>query len=212
MTEPHAATPGRFVTLEGIEGAGKSSHLDSVEQRLRQAGKRVLKTREPGGTPVAEKIRSVLLDKDNRDMSHDAELLLVFAARAEHLDTVIRPALRAGTWVVCDRFTDATYAYQGGGRRIDQRRIAALEQWVQGDLRPDLTLVLDLPVEQGLERAKHRSQADRFELETVEFFERVRQNYLERAKASAGRMRVVDASTSREQVRAQIAATLEALL
>ena len=212
MTEPHAATPGRFVTLEGIEGAVKSSHLDSVEQRLRQAGKRVLKTREPGGTPVAEKIRSVLLDKDNRDMSHDAELLLVFAARAEHLDTVIRPALRAGTWVVCDRFTDATYAYQGGGRRIDQRRIAALEQWVQGDLRPDLTLVLDLPVEQGLERAKHRSQADRFELETVEFFERVRQNYLERAKASAGRMRVVDASTSREQVRAQIAATLEALL
>lgn len=212
MTEPHAANPGRFVTLEGIEGAGKSSHMDSVEQRLRQAGKRVLKTREPGGTPVAEKIRSVLLDKGNRDMSHDAELLLVFAARAEHLDAVIRPALHAGTWVVCDRFTDATYAYQGGGRRIDQRRIAELEQWVQGDLRPDLTLVLDLPVEQGLERAKHRSQADRFELETVEFFERVRQNYLERAQTSAGRMRVLDASTGLEGVRAQIAATLEELL
>lgn len=213
MTDPSASTVvGRFVTLEGIEGAGKSTHLEWIEQMLRDAGKRVLTTREPGGTPIAEKIRAVLLDKHNTAMSVDAELLLVFAARAEHLAAVISPALHAGTWVVCDRFTDATYAYQGGGRGIDQTRIAELEQWVQCGLRPDLTLVLDLPVEEGLKRARTRGDADRFESEAQTFFERVRKNYIDRASASGGRMRVLDASCGVSAVRAQIAASLEPLL
>lgn len=213
MSDPSASpSRGRFITLEGIEGAGKSSHIDTVEETLRQAGKSVVATREPGGTPIAEKIRSVLLDKSNAKMSNDTELLLVFAARAEHLDVVIRPALRSGTWVVCDRFTDATYAYQGGGRGIDQARIAALEQWVQGELRPDLTLVLDLPVEEGLKRARNRSHADRFEAESYGFFARVRKNYLDRAKCSGARIQVLDASGKMSDVRAQIVASVEALL
>ena len=144
---------GRFITLEGGEGVGKSSNLEFIRRHLEAAGKAVIVTREPGGTPLGEQVRGLLLDHRHNGMSADAELLLMFAARAEHLAQVIRPALAAGRWVLCDRFTDATYAYQGGGRGIATERIAVLETWVQGDLRPDLTLLLDAPVAVGMARA-----------------------------------------------------------
>ena len=166
--------PGRFITVEGSEGVGKSSNLDFIESLLREAGKDVVRTREPGGTELGETLRGILLDARQKAICDDAELLLMFAARAQHLAEVIRPALAAGKWVLCDRFTDATYAYQGGGRGIPFDRIAVLEQWVQGDLRPDLTLLLDMPVEAGLARAGARSEPDRFEQEQTTFFERVR--------------------------------------
>jgi len=209
MTSPPR---GRFITIEGVEGGGKSTNLDHVRRCLEQAGKAVLMTREPGGTPLGEEIRAVLLSHTHDGMSEDAELLLMFAARAEHIARVIRPALAAGTWVLCDRFTDATYAYQGGGRGIDTQRIAAIETWVQGDLRPDLTLILDLPVEQGLERAGKRSGPDRFEREDVAFFERIRQAYLFMAQARPERYRVIDAGQPLAAVQAQIDQVLAAFL
>ena len=152
----------RFITVEGIEGAGKTSCLDLLEQRIRQRGHEVLVTREPGGTPLGEDLRQLLLGHRHDGMADDTELLLMFAARAEHLHAKIEPALAAGSWVLCDRFTDATYSYQGYGRVIDVQRIAALETWVQGERRPDLTLLLDLPVEVSLQRAGRRSTPDRF--------------------------------------------------
>lgn len=195
---------GRFIALEGGEGAGKTTQLPVIAAFLEQAGYSVLATREPGGTLLGEEIRSLVLQNRQAGMAVAAETLLMFAARAEHVERVIRPALAAGRWVLCDRFTDATYAYQGGGRGLPVERIAALEAWVQGDLRPDLTLVLDLPVALGLARAGRRGPADRFEQEQVDFFERVRTVYLERAKQNPTRYRVVDASPAVEVVRAHI--------
>lgn len=195
---------GRFITLEGIEGAGKSSQIEPVREALAERGIEVLTTREPGGSPVAERIRTLLLDRANTGMSRTAELLLVFAARAEHLEKVVVPALARGAWVLCDRFTDATYAYQGGGRGEDPGRIAILEELVQGGLRPDLTLVFDLAPDLGLARARGRGEADRFESERLAFFEGARAAYLERARAFPGRCRVVDAAQPLESVTRQV--------
>lgn len=185
---------GRFITLEGIEGAGKSSQMIQIRDTLAERGLRVILTREPGGAPLAERIRQLLLDPASGGMAEDTELLLVFAARAEHLAKTIHPALARGDWVVCDRFTDASYAYQGGGRGLDPARIRVLEDWVQGELRPDLTLLFDLPVELGLARAGKRSAPDRFEGETARFFSAARAAYLARAAADPGRIRLIDAS------------------
>jgi len=195
---------GKFITLEGIEGAGKSTAMNTIRQHLEQAGVELVVTREPGGTPLAEKIRTLLLDKNNTTIESDTELLLMFAARAQHLGELILPALRQGKWVLCDRFTDATYAYQGGGRGIDVQRIALLEQWVQGDLRPDVTLLLDLSVEQGLNRAGQRGELDRFEQEKQDFFERIRASYQQRARQYPKQFRIIDASQSLLQVQQQI--------
>ncbi|MBK1719473.1 dTMP kinase [Thiocystis violacea] len=198
-------TPGRFITLEGIEGAGKSSQVEPLASCLREQGLEVVTTREPGGSPIAERLRTLLLDPDNAGMSETAELLLMFAARAEHLEKKICPALAAGRWVICDRFTDATYAYQGGGRGVDPARIAVLEDLVQGGLRPDLTLVFDLPPALGLERARSRAgRTDRFESETQRFFEAVRAVYLERARARPQRYRLLDATAPMDEVTRRI--------
>lgn len=185
---------GLFITLEGPEGAGKSTNRDYLAGHLRDQGLDVLLTREPGGTPLAERIRELLLAPSDEKMDADTELLLVFAARAQHLAKVIRPALARGAVVLCDRFTDATYAYQGGGRGLSVERIAALEHFVQGGLQPDLTLLFDLPVDVGLSRAAARGRLDRFEQEGQGFFEAVRQAYLERAKADPQRYRLIDAA------------------
>ena len=217
---------GRFLAFEGIEGAGKSTQLPLVERRLRDAGVETLATREPGGTPLGESLRAVLLDPRFTGMSPAAELLVMFAARAEHLAKVIEPALAAGTWVLCDRFTDATFAYQGGGRGVDAARIAVLEETVQGRVRPDRVLVLDVPVEVGLARAGWRRQvsmdlpgaptwagtahgaADRFEREDVEFFRRVREVYLERARTYPERYAVIDASADEETTTGRVLAAI----
>lgn len=203
---------GLFITLEGPEGAGKSTNREYLAELLVQAGIEVVLTREPGGTPLAERIRELLLAPDSEIMAVDTELLLMFAARAQHLAGVIRPALARGAVVLCDRFTDATYAYQGGGRGLAHERIAILEQFVQGDLRPDLTLVFDLPVEVGLARAAARGKLDRFEQEQQSFFEAVRQTYLARAAQAPERYRVLDAAQPLSQVQADLAALVPALL
>jgi dTMP kinase len=199
--------------LEGGEGVGKSSNLEFIRRYLEAAGKTVIVTREPGGTPLGEQVRGLLLDHRHDGMSADAELLLMFAARAEHLAQVIRPALAVGKWVLCDRFTDATYAYQGGGRGIAAERIAVLEAWVQGDLRPDLTLLLDAPVAVGMERAGRRAaNADRFEREQTAFFEQVRHTYLDLARRCAERYRVIDASQVLSAVQEQLRRELDMFL
>ena len=185
---------GLFITLEGPEGAGKSTNRDYLATRLAEQGIEVLLTREPGGTPLAERVREILLAPSDETMAADTELLLVFAARAQHLAQVIRPALTRGCVVLCDRFTDATYAYQGGGRGVSEARIAALEHFVQGELRPDLTLVFDLPIEVGLARAAARGRLDRFEQEGRIFFDAVRQTYLRRAESAPQRYRILDAA------------------
>ncbi|HYW03029.1 MAG TPA: dTMP kinase [Gammaproteobacteria bacterium] len=202
---------GRFITIEGGEGVGKSSALPRLRGHLERAGIRVVQTREPGGTPVAERIRELLLDA-RAAIGDDCELMLVFAARAEHLQRVIRPALERGDWVLCDRFTDATYAYQGGGRGIPVERIAPLEQWVHGDLQPDLTLLLDAPVEIGFTRARRRGALNRFEREQAEFYQRVRQAYLRRAAADPGRFRVIDATGEPDGVQEALAEAVRPLL
>lgn len=203
---------GLFITLEGPEGAGKSTNREYLAERLREQGVEVLLTREPGGTPLAERIRELLLAPSDEPMAVDTELLLVFAARAQHLQQVIRPALAKGSVVLCDRFTDATYAYQGGGRGLSIERIAQLEQFVQGELRPDLTLIFDLPVEVGLARAAARGRLDRFEQEGRGFFEAVRQAYLQRAEQAPQRYSVLDAGQTLTQVQADIDALLPSLL
>ncbi len=204
---------GLFITMEGIEGVGKSTNMEYVHQSLLAAGIKVVLTREPGGTELGEKIRGLLLDKDNQSMVEDTELLLMFAARAQHLAEVIKPALTQGQWVLCDRFTDATYAYQGGGRGIAYERIAQLEQWTQGDLRPDATLLLDAPVEVGMARAAGREQeADRFEREKQAFFVKVRQAYLDMASQNPQRYCVVDASQPLEQVKIQLSEVVNRLI
>jgi len=204
--------PGRFITVEGGEGAGKTTQLAFMRDYLERNGLRVMATREPGGTALGEDIRTVLLSPRRDGMAATTETLLMFAARAEHLERVVRPALAAGHWVLCDRFTDATYAYQGGGRGLSFERIGLLEEWVQGDLRPDLTVLLDVSVAVGLERAGRRGAADRFERETVRFFERVRAVYLERAKRYPERYRLVNADRPIEMVRIEIQSILASWL
>ncbi len=203
---------GLFITLEGPEGAGKSTNREYLAGRLRARGLDVVLTREPGGTPLAERIRELLLTPADEPMAVDTELLLVFAARAQHLAQVIRPALARGAVVLCDRFTDATYAYQGGGRGLSLERIAQLETFVQGDLRPDLTLIFDLPVDVGLARAAARGRLDRFEQEGIRFFEAVRRAYLERAQAAPARYRILDAGQPLAAVQQDIEALIPELL
>lgn len=186
-------TRGKFITIEGTEGVGKSTNINFVQEYLHKQGVTLLTTREPGGTPLAEEIRDVLLKNRDEKMDEAAELLLVFAARSQHLQSVILPALDAGQWVLCDRFTDATYAYQGGGRGLDVGLISMLEQRIQGDVRPDLTLLLDIDVKKGLERAGQRGELDRFENEKVDFFEKVRSTYLQRAHENSDRYAIIDA-------------------
>lgn len=202
----------RFITVEGIEGAGKSTCMALLEQHIRAHGHELLVTREPGGTPLGEDLRSLLLGHRHDGMSDDTELLLMFAARAEHLKARIEPALAAGSWVLCDRFTDATFAYQGYGRGIDIARIAQLENWVQGERRPDLTLLLDLPVAMGLERAGKRSAPDRFESQEMAFFDRVRDGYLRLAEAAPARFRVIDAAQDLVSVSATIGDRIDCYL
>lgn len=204
--------PGKFITLEGGEGAGKSTNIPFIRDYLQQHSIDVVLTREPGGTALSEQIREILLDHRQNNMSSDTELLLMFAARAQHLAEVIQPALQQGRWVICDRFTDATYAYQGGGRGIAAGRIAVLEDWVQGNLRPDMTLIFDLPVQIGLHRAGKRSSPDRFEQEDLGFFERVRETYLQRAAQQPARYAVIEAAAELAQVQQQISAVLGKLL
>jgi dTMP kinase len=199
---------GKLITVEGIEGVGKSTNLAFIHAQLSAAGRDVVQTREPGGTPLGEAIRGLLLDPAYTGMDALCELQLMFAARAEHLARLIRPALSRGQWVLCDRFTDATYAYQGGGRGVDVSLIARLEALVQGDFRPDLTLLLDVPVAVGLARARQRGEPDRFEQEQAAFFERVRLAYLDLAARHPDRYRVIDASRELEHVQQQIRACL----
>jgi len=190
---------GKFITFEGIDGAGKSSHVEWLAEWLRGQGKTVLVTREPGGTELGEKLRTLLL---NDPMHLETETLLMFAARREHLAKLIEPALARGEWVVCDRFSDATYAYQGGGRGLDRSKFLALEHWVHAHVQPDLTLLFDLPLDVARERIALASRVlDRFEQERAEFHERVRLAYLERAHANPSRIRVVDANNSLDNIR-----------
>lgn len=212
MPAEHRSSRGLFICLEGIEGVGKSTQLSGLSQYLRDRGIEVVTTREPGGTALGEAIRGLLLSRDYPAMHEDTELLLMFAARAEHLRRVILPALERGAWVISDRFTDATYAYQGGGRGIALERIERLETWVQGDFRPDLCLLLDLDPESGLRRARKRGDADRFEQETLDFFDRVRAMYLSRAKACPHRHVVIDASQPVEVVFDHLLRSLDAVL
>jgi dTMP kinase len=200
---------GRFITIEGIEGVGKSTNVAFIEAQCLAAGHTVLVTREPGGTPMAERIRDLILTTPGEGLSGLGELLLMFAARAEHLATLIRPALERGETVICDRFTDATFAYQGGGRGLDVNLIDNLQNIVQGDLRPDLTLLLDVSLEVSAQRIASRGeQVDRFEQERADFFGRVRAAYLEIAANSPERVRVVDASRPLAVVQAEIAGYL----
>jgi dTMP kinase len=203
---------GLFITLEGIEGAGKSTVVDFIEDFLTKEGHDVIKTREPGGTVIGEQIREILLKNENYTLTYDTELLLVFSARAQHIQEVILPTLSSGKIILCDRFTDASYAYQGGGRGIDESRINLLEKWVQGDLRPNLTLLFDLDVSIGMQRTKKRSDADRFEREEINFFEKIRNTYLERAKKEPQRFRIINAASSLENVKEQIVTILKDFL
>lgn len=203
---------GRFVTFEGIEGVGKSTQILHAAQALRGRGIDPVVTREPGGTPLAEAIRNLVLERRDESLPPLAELLLMFAARAVHLANLIEPALQAGRWVLCDRFTDATYAYQGAGRGVSEPAIALLEQLVQGARRPDLTILLDAPVDVALARVQRRAAAgglDRFEAERREFFERIRGGYLARAASAGARIVVVDASLSEAQVTQSVLAAIE---
>jgi dTMP kinase len=203
---------GKFITLEGGEGVGKSTNLTFLQGYLKQRNIPVVVTREPGGTPLAERLREVLLAHGSESVTPTAELLLMFAARAQHIRHVIEPALARGEWVLCDRFTDATYAYQGGARHLDFAAIAWLEELVQGSLRPDLTLLLDAPVETGLARARERrSEPDRFETEKRRFFEDVRQAYLRLAELHPERIRRIAAGRPLPEVQADLAAALSAL-
>lgn len=194
---------GKFITLEGVDGAGKSTFIPWIERRIRSKGVEVLVTREPGGTAVGELLRQILLGEK---MSARTETLLMFAARQEHIAKVIEPALVAGRWVLCDRFTDATFAYQGAGREMREDDIAILERWVQGDLQPDLTVLFDLPVEVARTRSLAVRSPDRFESERMEFFVHVREGYLRRAAQYAERIRIVDASQPPADVERQLGA------
>jgi dTMP kinase len=201
---------GCFITLEGIDGAGKSTHLSFLAELIAEKGLQVHTTREPGGTVLGERLRELLLDSATA-CAPDTEALLMFAARRQHLTEVIVPALAAGAWVVCDRFTDATFAYQGWGRGVDLKRLEELEDWVQAGLQPDLTLFFDVPVELARSRLAGTRAPDRFELEQTAFFHRVRNGYLERAARFAHRIRVIDAQKSVDEVHAELTRALQGL-
>jgi dTMP kinase len=201
-----------FITVEGGEGVGKSTNMAFLEDYLRGQGVDLLVTREPGGTRLGEDIREMLLQVRDEQVCPMTELLLIFAARAQHIKERIEPALAAGKWVLCDRFTDATYAYQSGGRGVDVDIVQRLEELVQGSLRPDYTLLLDAPVSIGMARARGRGELDRFEQEALDFFERVRETYLQLAQDATGRYRIIDASVSLEAVQRQLTAVCQELL
>jgi dTMP kinase len=203
---------GKFITVEGIEGVGKSTNIDFLCPLIEEKGFTVLRTREPGGTPMAERIRQMLLEHGKEPLPDIAELLLFFASRSLHISNTIRPALAAGSWVVCDRFTDASRAYQGYARGLGIERVNLLAEWVQEDLKPDLTLLLDAPAEVGRERAQNRGEADRLDSEEAGFYQRVRDGYLSLAAAEPERFAVVDASLELGQVQAAIAAEINRLL
>lgn len=206
------AKRGRFLTIEGVEGVGKSTNLEFMQSLLREAGIDYVTTREPGGTDISEKIRDILLDKSHVEMSDKTELMLVFAARAQHLHEVIEPNLASGRWVISDRFTDSTYAYQGGGREMPEGLIAEIDKFAINQYQPDLTVLLDLPEEIGLARAGRRGELDRFESESGQFFQRVRSAFLGRAERYSERIRVIDASVEIEAVQAAIREVLEPYL
>lgn len=204
---------GKFISIEGIEGAGKSTQMAFIQRYLSEKGKRLVVTREPGGTELGEQIRTLLLTPTTKSMAVDTELLLMFAARAEHVEQVINPALERGDWVLSDRFVDATFAYQGGGRGIDLKRISTLADWTLQGLQTDITFLFDLPVEVGQQRVLSRNQGvDRFEQEKVEFFQKIRQRYLERALQEPSRIKVIDASKSIVDIEVQLTAQLDNLL
>ncbi|OIP19415.1 MAG: dTMP kinase [Betaproteobacteria bacterium CG2_30_59_46] len=198
----------KFITLEGIDGAGKSTHLNWLAERLRSHGKNVLVTREPGGTPLGEALRELLL---HQAMHLETEALLMFAARREHLDKVIIPALREGTWVISDRFTDASFAYQGGGRGLDEAKLSILEQWVQQDLQPDLTLLFDVTLEVSRQRLSSNATLDRFEQEKQDFFQRVRDAYLKRAAQFPDRIRVIDSGRTLNEIQVDLEGIISSL-
>jgi dTMP kinase len=201
LDSPQQNTKGKFITLEGIDGAGKSTHLSWIAEQLRVCCHEVVVTREPGGTPLGEKLREVLL---KQTMHPETETLIMFAARREHLDKVILPALTRGAWVIADRFSDATFAYQGGGRGVSPDKLEVLERWIQQGLQPDLTLLFDVPVSIGKKRLSGNARFDRFEREQEVFFENVRSAYLERAARYPRRFRLIDAAQSAEQVKKQL--------
>lgn len=208
-----SANKGIFLTIEGGEGVGKSTALTYIQDYLLQTQKKFVITREPGGTPLAEQIRQVLLKPNlNETMTPDTELLLMFACRAQHIATLIKPHLLAGSWVVSDRFIDASYAYQAGGRGLDLAKIQLLDQWIVGDLKPHLTILLDAPPAVGLARAKHRGPQDRIEQETIDFFERVRAQYLLRAQHEPERFRIIDATQPLADVEAALKKILDELM
>ena len=204
-------TKGKFITIDGVEGAGKSTQIDLICSYLHQKGIEVVRTREPGGTVVGEKIRSVLLDVENQEMHSDTELLLMFSSRNELIQNKIIPALNEGFWVVSDRFTDASFAYQGGGRMLNLERIDKLADWVLGDFKPDLTLFLDVSVEVGMERIESRAAKDRIELEESAFFERVRSVFVSRSEAFPDRIKLIDANDSVEGIQSKIRAYIDLL-
>jgi len=199
-----ATNRGKFITIEGQDGAGKSTNVAVIEACLQSNMIDYVHSREPGGTPLGETLRELLLSSKDNSIGHKAELLLVFAARAQHIEDLIEPALAAGKWVLCDRFTDATYAYQGGGRGMSQTDISELEQHVQGELRPDLTLLLDIPVALGESRAGQRSEPDRFEIQQQHFKQQVRDCYLGIAKSEPNRVKIIDSSRSISDVKSQV--------
>lgn len=203
-------TRGKFITLEGMDGAGKSTHLTWIPDFLQARGINVQLTREPGGTPLGERLRELMLDKAQK-LHSETEALLMFAARREHLDKVILPALDAGAWVVCDRFTDATFAYQSGGSGLAWERIAALETWVQGGLQPDLTLYFDVPSEVGKARTQAAREPDRFEQEGRAFFDRVRDGYLRRAREDKRRVRIIDGTDTLENVKQAVGGVIASI-
>lgn len=208
----NSADQGVFITFEGVEGAGKTTNIEYIAEKIKAAGHKILLTREPGGTELGEAVRELLISKDFPEMHYNTELLLMFAARAEHLQRKIIPALEQGKWVLCDRFTDATYAYQGAGRNIDQNSIQVLENLVQGTLRPDYTFLFDIDADIGLARAQSRGETDRFEQQHIDFFNRVRSAYLQMAEENKNRYRIVNAKFDLQTVQTQIDKLLSQIL
>jgi dTMP kinase len=202
---------GKFITIDGVEGAGKSTQITFIRDYLQNKGINVLLTREPGGTELGEKIRAILLDTDTQSMHPDTELLLMFAARNEHIQRTIKPALERGDWVLSDRFTDASYAYQGGGRGVEMARISQLEKWTLQDFMPDMTLLLDVPIELGMARVESRGKKDRIELEAMDFFQRVRQIYQARSVQFPRRIKLINAAKTAENTSQQIQIILDTL-
>ena len=202
-------TKGMFISLEGSEGVGKTTSLNFINEYIESLGHKVLLTREPGGTPMAEELRNILLSEREEKVESDTELLLMFAARCQHVNQVIKPALDQGVWVICDRFVDASYAYQGGGRELGFERIQQLENWCLSGFKPDLTLLLDMPVEEGIARTKKRGKADRFETEKMAFYQKIREAYLKRADQDPQRMFVIDAAPAISEVQASLRAVLQ---